>query len=361
MEKSVYIIVINWNGWKDTIECLESIQLLSYKNYHIVLVDNGSKDDSLEKIKSWAVGNVIVKSKFISSFSNNKNISIVEYDKQTAEDGGTPIYKSEKLKNSYQNRLVIISNNENLGFAGGCNVGIRYALTSGADYIWLLNNDTVVDSESLLFLVKYLELNSDFKCVTGKICYYDNPSKIWNCGGKLTWYGARRYCHANHSVKSIPQNGSIKITFVTGCAALFRASLFREVGLLSELFFFGEEDFEFSLRLKKFNIKMACVYNAIIYHKVGATIGPINRKRTLYSVYIYYINRFINMRNYMTPVFWHLWRLMYSFYIIPMLFFKYKIRLILILNILIDIHRDSMKLKKVDKKTFESCMGINVK
>lgn len=359
MKKCVFIIVLNWNGWKDTIECLESIRQLRYNNYRIVLIDNGSNDNSLEQIKSWANGEINVTSQYINCLSSNKKMYIVEYDKSIAEAGGDESLEKRISSIPSHKRLVIINNNENLGFACGCNVGIRYALGNNAEYVWLLNNDTVVENESLSGLVNFLEQKKNFVCVTGQIRFYNNPKMIWNCGGRLTWYGARKYYFANDSDKSVPKNGYRPITFVTGCAPLFRSQMFKESGLLSEQFFFGEEDFEISLRMKKRGYKVACLYNAIIYHKVSATIGALNKKRNVSSTHIYYMSRFINMRNYMSPFTWNIWKLACSIYIIPMLIIRYKYSFFQASSIMVSVYRDSVKLKKIDKKYFENCMGLN--
>ena len=114
----VKIIILNWNGWQDTIECLESIFQISYPNYQIIVVDNGSTDGSAAKIRDWAEGKGIIEN----------------------------------------NKLVLIEQRENLGFARGNNVGIRYALDRRvADYILILNNDTVVAPDFLTHLVENLE------------------------------------------------------------------------------------------------------------------------------------------------------------------------------------------------------------
>ena len=166
MGKSVYIIVINWNGWKDTIECLESIQRNVYDNYRIILIDNGSNDNSIDIVKSWAAGKTVVDSIYLNKQSVCKPIHIVEYDKATAEIGGITSLEAEMFDNSSYNNLVIIKNIENIGFAAGCNIGIRYALESGAEYVWLLNNDTFIEKESLSILVNFQENNKDIECLT---------------------------------------------------------------------------------------------------------------------------------------------------------------------------------------------------
>src|SRR5699024_6413658 len=108
----VFIIVLNWNGWKDTNECIRSLEKLDYPNFHIIVVDNASTDDSVNKIQVQYPG------------------------------------------------VFILRTAENKGYAGGNNEGIRYAMANGADYIWILNNDTVVELGALWPLVEKMEKNS---------------------------------------------------------------------------------------------------------------------------------------------------------------------------------------------------------
>jgi len=359
MNDNVYIVILNWNGWQDTIECLESIQQLDYSHYRIVLLDNGSTDDSLEQIKAWTAGKNPVKSKFVNYRKDNKGIHVVHYDRNTAENGGIGSKESKLSQLSSSRKLVIVDNNENLGFAAGCNVGIRYALASGADYVWLLNNDTVVEKNSLSSLVNFLKSNDEYQGVTPQIRLYDSPDKIWNCGGILRWYGARKYRYANQSSNLVPQAGAETISFITGCASLLHTSIFRQIGFLTELFFFGEEDFELSLRLKKHKYKLACLYDAIIYHKVGETINSLSEKKGkgLSSINIYYLNRFINMRRHWPFWIWNLWRFAYLLYIVPMLRLKYKFSWHSLCLLCLNIMRYSNRFNKVDKGTFEKLIG----
>jgi GT2 family glycosyltransferase len=345
---SVFIIILNWNGWKDTIECLESIQQLNYSNYRMVLLDNGSTDDSLEKIYQWAEGKIKVDSKHIHYRSDNKNIQIINYDKHIAENGGSNSAESILSKLSSDRGLVIIDNKENLGFAKGCNVGIRYALKAGAEYIWLLNNDTVVNVDTLSKYLTCLETDNQCQGVSGPILYYHNPDLIWNCGGKLKWYGARKYFNENKNVHGIPNEGTLPISFVTGCSVMFRAAVFKKLGLITERFFMGEDDFEFSQRLKKHGYKMACRYDAIIYHKVSVTFQGAS---LIGSSYIYYLCRFINMRSYWSRITWRIWRILYAPYIFFMLKIRLKLKWIEIWKMLRKLFHDSVIMDGVDRST----------
>jgi GT2 family glycosyltransferase len=357
IDKSIYIIVLNWNGWRDTIECLESILKSNYPNYCIVVVDNGSVDDSIERIKAWAIGELVVESQFIKGCSNRNPVQVVLYDRVTAENGG--IAETEQELSSLQagKKLVLIQCNENFGFAEGCNIGIRYVLAVGGEYVWLLNNDTVVESSSLLKLINFMESHLDYHGVTGQIRLYKNPSIIWNCGGILTFYGSRRYYYNGSHISKVPQYGFRKISFITGCAPIFRTSLFKKLGLLSNLFFYGEEDFELSQRLKRSGYKLACLYDAIIYHKVGSSINSSSHGRTIATTYIYYLNRFINMRYHWPEFTWKVWRYCYFFYIFPLLRLKHGISWSDLRLLRKNLLKDSSNLDRVSKVTFERALS----
>ncbi len=134
-QPKVVLCILNWNGGKDTVDCLESVRNLSYPHFQIVVLDNGSEDDSVEQIKMWC----------------RENMLCVEYDKETAESGGQADVENRLLSQSSEAALVLIKTRKNLGFAEGNNVAIRYALRCAepAEFVFLLNNDTWIDPECL--------------------------------------------------------------------------------------------------------------------------------------------------------------------------------------------------------------------
>jgi GT2 family glycosyltransferase len=359
MDDRVYIIILNWNGWQDTIECLESIQQSDYPNYCTVVIDNGSQDDSCKRIQAWARGDILADPRHVDCCGGEKPVKVFSYNKTTAENGGIPQTEQELSLLPAAKKIVLIQSGENLGFAGGCNVGIRYALAVGAEYVWLLNNDTVVERAALGRMVNFMENHSDYQGVTGQIRLYENPSKIWNCGGKLTCYGARRYYYNNRQIAEVPQHGSRRISFISGCAPIFRTSLFKKVGLLSDLFFFGEEDFELSQRLKRHGYKLACLCDAIIYHKVGGSINDAACGKIMGKVYIYYLNRFIDMRHYWPEFPWRVWRFFYFFYIFPLLKLKHGISWSGLWSLRKALLKDSTNLDRVNRATFEQALRVN--
>lgn len=356
MRDLVYIIILNWNDWKCTIECLESIQQLNHSFYRIVLIDNGSSDNSLEQIKAWASGEIPVNSKYINNQSENRNLFIVQYNRNLAEIGGNDWQEHDMEQRESAKKLVIIDNNENLGFAVGNNVGIRYSIARGAKYVWLLNNDTVVEKESLSNLVDFLETNVEYKGVTPQIRLYDKPDIIWNCGGILKWYGVCKYYFPNKSYKLVPQTDAQTISFITCCAAIFRTSLFNELGLLTERFFLGEEDFELSQRIKKHRYRLACLYEAIIYHKVGQSYKGSHH---LGHIYIHLLCRYINLRHHWPKSIWYIWRIASVPYILLLVVFKHKYRYSDAWDLIQLLFRNSIILDEVKKHTHMEALAFN--
>jgi len=182
-DPSVSIIILNWNGWEDTIECLESIYHINYSNYQVIVVDNNSSDDSIQKINDYARGKLKVKSDFFKYDPTDKPIGIIRYNKKNSE-----IAKFSKG----HKQLILIENKKNYGFAEGNNIGIEFALKNiNPDYILLLNNDTVVDKCFLNILVLEGEKDAKIGLLGPKMYYYDNPDVIWCIGGNIDWKLAR--------------------------------------------------------------------------------------------------------------------------------------------------------------------------
>jgi len=193
----VYIVIINWNGWKDTIECLESVFRNDYSNYQVVVCDNGSLDGSMEHITAWAAGGLDVylpkndQLRDLSFPPVSKPIRYVQYDRKEAESGGKPW--ADDI------RLILIQTSANLGFAGGNNVGFRYALArDDFAYIWLLNNDTVIRPDALIKLVMKIKEKPKIGMCGSTLLYYHDPELIQAAGGGHynKWLGTTRHLAA---------------------------------------------------------------------------------------------------------------------------------------------------------------------
>ncbi len=253
MEK-ISIIILNFNGTKDTLECLYSICQLSIVNCQlsVVVVDNGSED----KFK----------------IQNSK-------------------FKIEELK--------IIRNDQNLGFSGGNNVGIRYALKSGADYILILNNDTIVDKNIIRELVKVADLEERIGIIVPKIYFakghefhkdrykQDEQGKvIWYAGGIMDW---NNVMGSHRGVDEVDSGQFDKIEpteFASGCCMFVKREVFERVGLLDTKYFLYYEDSDLSERVKKVGYKIMYAPLAFLWHINAGSAGGSGSK-----LQDYYISR----------------------------------------------------------------------
>jgi len=308
-QKTLAIIVPNWNGWKDTVECLESLFNNTWQDFSVIIVDNGSQDNSVQHITSWAEDRVGLRS----------------YPLTELEAGGD-------INQDIESRITLVRSEENHGFAGGCNIGIRHAIRVGFDRVFLLNNDTVVQRDCLEVLANFYGDNRHYQVITPLINYYARPEIVWCFGGKLTFTGRR---HLNYTDKpEVKISKKIKrVSFVSGCALYAGIELFKRYGMLTERFFFGEEDYHFSVVMKKNGIQIAAVAQAKILHKVCRSNEKIfNTNERLPYMFIGYLNRFINKKIFCSSIlYWKFWRFLNFLYIIPKLILsrKYDIRQIL--------------------------------
>ena len=200
--------------------------------------------------------------------------------------------------------------NENYGFARGNNLAISMLDYKQEDYILCLNNDTIVDADCLLHLVNYADSHKEVVALTPAIRLFAQPDIMWNAGGRLT-FGGRRYYYAYRPVSELRKDEPFDITFVTGCALFVRPSVLRDGRLFTEQFFFGEEDYNFSMRMLQEKQTMRCVPSATIYHKVSVS----TRQATNYGrLFVFTLNRMIDLRQFYGPAKYALWRFLYMRY-----------------------------------------------
>ena len=277
----VYIILVNWNGWRDTVECLESLLLLEYPDFRIVVCDNGSDDDSLHEIKNWA---------------DYHDVLYAEYHRVEAETGGSL---------AADPALTLIRNDENLGFAGGNNVGLRYAMARGdADYCWLLNNDTVVEPDALTHLAVRMNRQPTVGMCGSTISLYHDRQRVQALGGGhycrwvgLPWHYGRFTC-LGREINQV--RAEAWMNYVEGASMLVSRRLLDEVGLMCEDYFLYFEEADWAVRSKgRFSLGYAP--QSIVYHKVGRSIGTSsNPAKKSYTCDFFNIrNRFLfTLRHY---------------------------------------------------------------
>jgi len=278
----VSVIILNWNGWDDTIECLESLYQIDYFNYDIVLVDNNSKDNSIHKIRDYCNGIIRPESHFYSYRSNNKPIKIFEYKEEETESQLDPIQFNGYNDLPSNNRLILIKNNENYGFAEGNNVGIRYSLkTLNPDYILLLNNDTVVEQHFLTELVKTGESDDKIAVVGPKTYFYKfngRTDTVWSVGGivDLSRYPGYHDIDLNGNHPTI-NNSKMEVEWISGAVMLIKTMMLPKKLLNSE-FFFGCEDVDLCIEIKQKGFNMVTNLNAIVWHKAGVSKSKVRFK-----------------------------------------------------------------------------------
>lgn len=276
--KKVYILILSWNNWKDTIECLESIYQSSYPDFQVVCVDNASSDDSERKIKEWTEGKHIAKSSFFTHSSHNKPIPIVSYDRKTAEAGGAPEYELALTAQSRHCPLIFIQSGENLGYAGGNNVAVRYAMRKGDwAYLWVLNNDTVVDKGALSAMVSAIEKDTCIGMAGSKLLYYDRPHVLQAAGGcKITpWLGNTRLV-ANNQEDNIKWDGPLALDYICGASVLVKKEVVEAIGLMDESYFLYWEDADWGVRARRNKYELLYCPESRVWHKEGGTSGGIN-------------------------------------------------------------------------------------
>jgi len=230
----VAIIILNWNGKKDTLECLDSLKKINYPNYKIIVVDNGSKEDSVKEIK--------------------RNFPKIE----------------------------IIRNKKNLGFAEGSNVGIRYALKNKADYVLLLNNDTIVDRKFLSEMMKVAESDEKIGLVGSKIYYDKLPDTIWFAGGVIELKKGI-FAHIGQGEKDSEKYSKLKESdYITGCSMLIKKEALKDIGFLDRDYFAYVEDADFCIRAKNAGYKLMFSPKSKIWHKVSFSSGGEDSLLKLY-------------------------------------------------------------------------------
>ncbi|OPX60225.1 MAG: N-glycosyltransferase [Methanobacterium sp. PtaB.Bin024] len=287
MNLKLSIIILNWNGWQDTIECLESVFQNDYSNYNVIVVDNHSKDESVQKIKEYCNGKIEVKSPLFRYDPHNKPLEILE----TEFDDD---FQRKRIVEFPSKKLFLIKNDKNEGFAEGNNIGIRYVLNNlNPDYILFLNNDTIVDKEFLVQMLKISESNDKIGIAGPKIYYYDEPNRIWFAKGKISWKFCRGL-NTGHNEIDVGQHDQVaEVEYVSGCAFLIKKEVIEKIGLLDKRFFLYFEEIDLTLRASQIGYKSVFVPEGKIWHKISRSGGGISG-----NVGLYYItrNRWLLMR-----------------------------------------------------------------
>ncbi|MYA76180.1 MAG: glycosyltransferase family 2 protein [Gemmatimonadetes bacterium] len=231
-EPHVTIVILNWNREADTLECLDSLARMNYPSFSIVVVDNGSTDGSPEAIERWGC---------------------------------------EHLP------LTLIRNGENLGFVRGSNQGMRHAISTDTDYVFLLNNDTVVEPDALSLLVATAERSGERSGDTGmagpKIYQYGKDNVLDSAGTRAIWWLAQGFLIGHGEDDRGQYDHPGEMPYVTGTALLVKRAVLEKIGLMDEDYFCYFDDFDWGLKARKAGYRLLLVPEAVVHHKGSLTAG----------------------------------------------------------------------------------------
>ena len=235
-EPHVTIVILNWNREADTLECLDSLARMNYPSFSIIVVDNGSTDGSAEAIERWGRENLL---------------------------------------------LTLIRNAENRGFVRGSNQGMRHALSTNTDYVFLLNNDTFVEPDALSLLVAAAERTGersgerpgDIGMVGPKIYQYGKDNVLDSAGTRTIPWLAQGFLIGHGEDDRGQYDHPGEIPYVTGTALLVKRAVLEKIGLMDEDYFCYFDDFDWGLKAREAGYRLLLVPEAVVHHKGSQTAG----------------------------------------------------------------------------------------
>lgn len=233
----IAVVLVNWNSSQNTIECISSLLESSVKDLYIIVVDNASTVGAVEEVS------------------------------QLFPD------------------ILLIRNKENLGFGRANNIGITNALKRGAEYILLLNNDTIVDKCAIEELRESLQNNPRSGIVTPRIRYYDEPSRLWAAGGQLNLFWGRATMRGNRTIDNDLFDEMTAVDYAVGAGMMFPSDVLSDVGGFDPRFFHSAEDVDLSLRVREKGRDILYVPTAVIWHKVSRSSGGADSPHSIFYLF----------------------------------------------------------------------------
>lgn len=243
MQASVAIILVNWNSFEVTNDCIQSLKNIDYKEHRVLVVDNGSIDGSAEKL-----------------LTNHPEI-------------------------------ILIKSETNQGFTGGNNLGFHYAIKNGFTYSIMLNNDSFVEPDFLTHLVQYMEKHPNTGAIQSRIHYNHDRSILWNGGSYYSnWFGFA-YTKGINQKPSKPYLQVKEVDWVTGCTFFVRNAVLAETGLLAQNMFIYSEDVDLSFRIKALGYSLIYNPDSVVYHIAGmSNKSKTKGKEGFLNPIVHYLN-----------------------------------------------------------------------
>lgn len=294
------VVIVNWNGWRDTIECLESLFRAEPPPDTVVVCDNASSDGSLDHIRAWAEARLVP---FLPSHHplrplihppREQPISCIELDRETAEGGGTEDCEGK--------RLVLVRAGGHLGFAGANNVGLRYLLARGGDGpVWLLNPDTVVDPSAGREMSERLAADERIGICGSTVRHHGRPHVTQSLGGArhYWWLALPIHIGADQPADATLSEAQVadRMSYVYAASMMVTRRFLREIGLLDEALFLYFEELDLAVRGRRAGFALGYAPGSVVYHRGGAsTVGLAGR--TVDADYHFLRNRLRITRRY---------------------------------------------------------------
>jgi len=267
-QPKVGIVLLNWNGHCDTLDCMETLRKATYPKLAAIVVDNCSTDDSLEKIREWC---------------REKEASLSEYSLQSRKDEPRPWGVNDGQHSSGM-EVVLIKSIVNLGFCAGNNVGMEFAHAHGFDYFLILNNDTLCEPSFLEDMVAVAESSKNIGLVGGVICYAEKPDIIWWAGGGFNHFLETVGGFNRQQLTNLTADAPFETDWVSGCMTLIPRHVYEKVGGYDEDFFIWGEEWDLSIRARKAGYRLMVAPKSKIYHKVGHALGVVSPLVCYYGI-----------------------------------------------------------------------------
>ncbi len=286
---SVAIVLVNWNGWLDSLECVDSLLGQDYSNFHVFLVDNDSTDRSIEHIIEWcespAADPAWRRHDGVARHTDSRSGQPIRFRLQN-------VLTEPPQGDAQPGQLTLIRAGANIGFAGGCNVGIRAAGIGVFNHYWMLNTDAVVRRDALAALVARAARSPPPGIIGSTICFYDRPEIVQALGGaRLDPSGvSSRLIGTQRPLSSLAHEQATaesQMTYVMGASMLVSDAFVRDVGMMQEDYFLYYEEFDWAMRAKGKHT-LGYAPDSFVFHKSGASSS---RKMPLLTASFYYRNR----------------------------------------------------------------------
>jgi GT2 family glycosyltransferase len=295
---SVAVVLVNWNGWQECIECINSVLAQAHPNFHLFIVDNDSHDLSIERIAAWCSAPAADPgwryAPGVDRHTDRIPGAAVSYRVvENLDDNLPPLVDGC--------RVTLIRSGGNLGFAGGCNVGIRAAGLDEFTYFWFLNPDTVVERRALKELIDRAQAQADIGIVGSTLLFYDEPDTVYALAGgrinRLNGHGS--HIGARLPASSIPTDGSAverELSWVCGASMLVSASFIHETGLMQEDYFLYYEEADWATRGLDRSFRLGFAPTSVVFHKSGANsskVMPMLTSGFYYRSRLRFVKRFL--------------------------------------------------------------------